>query len=350
MASAGVGALTAWLADRSSVGRAVAGWVAAAWLGVMPLGCAHGPVQKIGRGLLYDRSLVSRMQLVRKGEVLTLTDLFGSAAMGEEVMEKLPSGAIPGDERLVQVAKGKQYWAAVSEAQPEGSKYDTVWVFRPGWKRIGRAVGVPLRPPPLGDQKAEVMWDPTGRIMGVRLEVIDAREGWAEVGVVAPPNLAFRRLLHSGGGYMEAVWSRGQIVCAYFEKGYYRVAEVRPETGTIQEVLKEPQGDPDPGPPAGLWPSPDGRYMAFVRIPSWPKDFGKQGLWLVDMATGRWHRLTWEEGGDFLHELVGWETDDVLRFRRAVMSPGPLRWDLYRVTLNRRVGTRGNGTQQSPTR
>jgi hypothetical protein len=170
-------------------------------------------------------------------------------------------------------------------------------------------------------------WDEARLRVGVWIRT----ESAGYVGVVDPPSAEFESIVRVEGVAdpirpAHVLWRGNALIVCYEAEGANVVMEAETGSGDARRVLVEETWDPSLSPLDRAYLSPDRRFLACdrYRSPHLMRMGGTcSGIWLLDLESGEWVELTYEDVPDYRHRLLGWEGPDTLLFTRRVAEERP---------------------------
>ena len=317
------------------------------------LGCGSG---EPGRPALRHHEMVARVEVVEEG---VRSHVRGPVVSGGQAADMAPGGLLrDANEALsypfeaMEVAAGEGVWAVIVGWEDERPTFPRlkpkgIWLFDRAWELVG-ALSVESVVPGEEVVRVGMAWDGAGG----RLAAWVRTEGAYEVGLVDASSAGFEPILrvegvHEGARPARLLWNCDlMILCYEGENEKYGsenvFMEIDPGSGATRRILTEERWDPSLGPMDRGCLSPDGRLLAFDRFrsPTLLAQGGRcSGIWLLDLESGECAELTYEDGSEYHHRLIGWEGPDTLVFTRRVAEEMPTftgggsQRDLYRLHL-----------------
>lgn len=232
-----------------------------------------------------------------------------------------------------------------------------VWVFDRKWQLLGQVRGLPTVP---ARRAAGGWWyhsvgvrsDPRQRVALILFDLAQYR-GATQVGVVRPPDLQYHEILKLDGDSSRNAgeWAGRDIILSTVEGGQGPdpgrnvILSLSPDSGKVRRIYSEDR----PGGSAGLvrelpvaadspnntfevmFVSPDATRLLLTRMPNEPVSGCRFGVNLLDLRTGHFTRLTWQDGSDpYFDSAVEWESATTFTFYRW---RGNNDGELYRAVL-----------------
>jgi len=239
---------------------------------------------------------------------------------------------------VVETGHGRDYSAVsfwrghdYSALDPASTSGVTVHLFDKQWRPIGELKMPPPAKKPL--ERAQVAWDSEGLRLAVLIEDCGL------VGLVTPPSLDVHTVVvlddyGSDSALPRIFWqNEKKLILVYESRFDIVVRRVDVATGQHPLLHRQEQGVARQGYLDKALLSPDGRYLAFDRMPYFFPP--KCSIWLLDCRTGECSELTYEDAQDYHHGLLRWEGERTILFhRKTETKTKPMAWDLYRAHLN----------------